>query len=394
MENARNLRLVAAGIAMVGTSFGLAPLRLRVAAARDARELPAVERDARPDRHRVLRGLPRRARRSSRLCATRLGAAVPVVIGGLLAVAGMLLVAVARSPAMLGAGRADRGSERRRWPIPRSPTRSPRDVPERAPGPRAGVHLLRHGLGRGAGRADRAVIAGSNWRAAWVAFAVVGAARHGLRRRGARRAKAPVTSRRPRRSPPLSWSWFVCPRSGPAADRRAAGGRRRVGVLDVRGRLRRRAAICPAAAGAVLLAAVGAVEHPRLVRGRHARAAGRAARALRVSAIGACAHRCSCCAAAPSSWVVGRQRRRARSARPTTCCWRCRSIWSGRVFAERPSTGLAADAVHAWGSGSSMGPALAGALADGVGLARRVLRRWATIALAALLPPREELRRA
>jgi predicted MFS family arabinose efflux permease len=66
-------------------------------------------------------------------------------------------------------------------------------------------------------------------------------------------------------------------------------------------------------------------------------------------------------------------------------------IWSGQVFAQRPTTGLAA-VLFMLGIGQVAGPALAGVLADSAGLATAFFAGGAVIALTALLAPREELR--
>jgi predicted MFS family arabinose efflux permease len=69
------------------------------------------------------------------------------------------------------------------------------------------------------------------------------------------------------------------------------------------------------------------------------------------------------------------------------------AIWSARVFASRPATGLAA-MLFMLGIGQIVGPLLAGVLADGVGLEAAFLVGGALILGCALLPPREELRTA
>jgi predicted MFS family arabinose efflux permease len=66
------------------------------------------------------------------------------------------------------------------------------------------------------------------------------------------------------------------------------------------------------------------------------------------------------------------------------------AIWSARVFEQRPSTGLAA-VMFMLGAGLLAGPVVAGALADAAGLDTAFFGGAAVIALAALLPPREEL---
>ena len=113
--------------------------------------------------------------------------------------------------------------------------------------------------------------------------------------------------------------------------------------------------------------------------------------ALRVSALGLAAS-FFLLAAAPSSWLV---------VIASACAFgstynlllAVQAIWSARVFAERPSTGLAA-VLFMLGIGQLAGPTLAGVLADAVGLGVAFLVGGALIALAALLPPREELRAA
>jgi predicted MFS family arabinose efflux permease len=67
------------------------------------------------------------------------------------------------------------------------------------------------------------------------------------------------------------------------------------------------------------------------------------------------------------------------------------AIWSGRVFASRPGTGLAA-VLFVLGLGQITGPVVAGAIADAGGLSAAFVFGGAAIALAALVPPREELR--
>jgi predicted MFS family arabinose efflux permease len=117
------------------------------------------------------------------------------------------------------------------------------------------------------------------------------------------------------------------------------------------------------------------------------RIGGRAA--LRVSAL-ALGASLFALAAVPSSWVVVIGSALAFGA-TYNLLLAVQVIWSGRVFADRPSTGLAA-MLAMLGVGQLIGPALAGALADGVGLAAAFWVGGATIAAAALLPPREEIR--
>ena len=67
------------------------------------------------------------------------------------------------------------------------------------------------------------------------------------------------------------------------------------------------------------------------------------------------------------------------------------TIWSARVFADRPAVGLGA-VMFVLSAGLLAGPPLAGAIADGAGLAVAFYAAAALCAAAALLAPREELR--
>jgi len=65
-------------------------------------------------------------------------------------------------------------------------------------------------------------------------------------------------------------------------------------------------------------------------------------------------------------------------------------IWSSRVFAERPSTGLAA-VMFTLGCGLPLGPLIAGPLADRTGLQPLLLSAAALLAATGVLGPRERL---
>jgi predicted MFS family arabinose efflux permease len=246
--------------------------------------------------------------------------------------------------------------------------------------------LISSGTGWGVALAVAiALVAASSWRGAWVAFAVVGALSTAAAVVVLRRGRSVTTDPDP--LPPLSWSWFVCPRSGPllvgallvgigasvywtfAADYVAGG--------DL-----------PRSAGSVLLAAVGLASVLGSFAGDMLEWVG-GRRALTVSAL-ALAASLFMLAAAPSSWVAVLASAIAFGA-TYNLLLAVQVIWSGRVFASRPSTGLAA-VLFMLGIGQLVGPVLAGALADGVGMAAAFWIGGATIAFVALLPPREELR--
>jgi MFS family permease len=66
------------------------------------------------------------------------------------------------------------------------------------------------------------------------------------------------------------------------------------------------------------------------------------------------------------------------------------SIWTSRVFAERPSAGLAA-VMFMLGLGLLIGPPAAGLLADRLGLGAVLLLAAGLAAIVGALPPRERL---
>jgi predicted MFS family arabinose efflux permease len=233
------------------------------------------------------------------------------------------------------------------------------------------------------------LVVGSSWRAAWVAFAFVAVLATGLAA-VALRGVAGSSRSAGEGLPPLSWSWFVCPRSGPllagallvgvgasvywtfAADFASGDG----GV----GR----------AAGPVLLGVVGVSS----VLGSAAgdvleRLGGR--RALRLSAAGLAGSMCLL-AVWHGSWV-GLVMSAAAFGATYNVLLAVQAIWSARVFASRPATGLAA-MLFMLGVGQIVGPVLAGVLADGVGLSAAFFVGGALIVACGLLPPREDLRAA
>lgn len=383
MEDARHLRLIAAGVAMVGTSFGLA---------RYGYGLLLPDMRAAFDVSNATLGLIATGSYLAYLAGTaavgvaarRYGSAIPVVVGGLLAVAGMLIVAAARTPATLGAGVLIAGASAA-LAYPPFADAVARDVAE----PRQGrlLAIISSGTGWGVALAvPVAIAAGSHWRAAWVVFAAVGAASTALAAIALRRSRGGGPAQE-HALPPLSWSWFVCPRSGPllvgallvgvgasvywtfAADYVAGGA-------------------LPRTAGAVLLAAVGLAS----ILGSFAgdlleRLGGRPA--LQVSAL-ALGGSLFLLAAAPSAWWSVLASAIAFGA-TYNILLAVQVIWSGRVFAQRPSTGLSA-VLFMLGIGQLIGPALAGVLADGAGMGAAFVVGGATIAVSALLPPREEVR--
>jgi predicted MFS family arabinose efflux permease len=380
------IRLVAAGIAMVATTFGLARYGYGLL-------LPDIRRSFGLSSTSL--GLIATGSYVAYLVTTAAMAAIgdragprrPVLLGGLCAVVGMALIAVASSPVVLAVGVMVAGASAALAYPPFSEAVAlslPRRVQGRA------LSIISSGTGWGVVVAVAvALVVGSSWRAAWVAFALVAVLATGLAA-VALRGVAGSSRSAGEGLPPLSWSWFVCPRSGPllvgallvgvgasvywtfAADFASGDG----GV----GR----------AAGPVLLGVVGVSS----VLGSAAgdvleRLGGR--RALRLSAAGLAGSMCLL-AVWHGSWV-GLVMSAAAFGATYNVLLAVQAIWSARVFASRPATGLAA-MLFMLGVGQIVGPVLAGVLADGVGLSAAFFVGGALIVACGLLPPREDLRAA
>ena len=375
------LRLMAAGIAMVGMTFGLARYGYGLL-------LPEMRKAF--DVSSATLGLIATCSYAAYLATTtalsavasRLTPRAPVALGGALAVAGMALVAVAQTPLALGVGITIAGSAAALAYPPFSDAIA-RDVPPRRQG--RALAIISAGTGWGVLLAVAIALATpGNWRLAWALFTVVAIGATVFAAAALKRTAAQHTDVPPLK---LSFSWFVCPRSGPLLF-----GALLVGIgasvywtfaVDfVTG------SGLPRSAGPILLGVVGVAS----ILGSFAgdmldRLGGRAAQ--RVNAI-ALAGSMFALAAAPGSWVAVIVSAIAFGA-AYNLLLAVQAIWSGRVFVDHPSTGLAA-MLAMLGVGQLIGPTLAGALADGAGLAVALCVGGATIAATALLAPREEIR--
>jgi predicted MFS family arabinose efflux permease len=379
----QHIRLIAAGIAMVGTTFGLARYGygLLLPDIRRSFGLTSAELGLIATGSYVAYLLSSAA---MTLLGGRVALRTPVVAGGVAAVGGMAVIAIARSPYVLAVGVLVAGASAALAYPPFSGAvadRLPRKLQGRA------LSMISSGTGWGVALAvPIALLVNPPWRSAWWTFAAVAAAATVFAGVVLRPRRRDHDSARQRALPPLSWSWFVCPRSGPllvgaflvgagasvywtfAADFASTG----VGHD----------------AGAVLLGVVGVSS----VLGSFAgdvleRVGGR--RALRWSAAALAGAMCVL-AAWHGSWL-GVVLSAAAFGATYNVLLAVQVIWSGRVFAQRPATGLAA-MLFMLGLGQIVGPVLAGLLADGAGLPAAFFAGGASIALTALLPPREELR--
>jgi predicted MFS family arabinose efflux permease len=376
-------RLVVSGIAMVGMSFGLARYGygLLLPEIRHSFHLSSAALGAIATGSYVayLVGTAAMA-----LLGGRLGPRAPIALAGAMAVIGMGILATASSPAMLALGVLIAGACAA-FAYPPFSEAVAADIPR--PRQSRALSIISSGTGWGVAAAvPIALVVGSQWRAAWLVFAVVAVLATALALVTVRDGRQAADGSQPA-LPPLSWSWFVCPRSGPllvgallvgigasvfwtfGADFAAGDGPSR-------------------AAGPVLLGLVGVSSVLGSVAGDLLeRIGGRPA--LRASAFGLAASLCVL-ALWHGSWlgvvVAG-----VAFGATYNILLAVQAIWSTRVFAQRPATGLAA-MLFMLGIGQLVGPPLAGALADSVGLAPAFYLGGALVAGVALLPPREELR--
>ena len=376
-----NIRLLAAGIAMVGTTFGLARYGYGLL-------LPDIRTSF--DVSSATLGLIATGSYAAYLATTaalgtvaaRLSPRAPVVLGGLLAVAGMALIAAAQSTAALALGVVIAGAAAALAYPPFSDAVA-REVEPRRQG--RVLAIISAGTGWGVLLAVAIALAtAGNWRLAWVLFTLIAIVATAFAAAALKRTAAQNTDVPPLK---LSFSWFVGPRSGPLLF-----GALLVGIgasvywtfaVDfVTG------SGLPRSAGPILLGVVGVAS----ILGSFAgdmldRLGGRAAQQVNAFAL---AGSMFALAAAPGAWAAVIVSAIAFGA-AYNLLLAVQAIWSGRVFADHPSTGLAA-MLAMLGVGQLIGPTLAGALADGAGLAVALYVGGATIAATALLAPREEIR--
>lgn len=316
------------------------------------------------------------------LVAPRTGPRVLVLLAGALAAAGMLLIAVASTRVILAAGVAVAGSGAGFALPPFSEVVAARVVAKRRA--RAWA-MISSGTGAGVAlAAPIAILAGSSWRTTWVVFAILTLLGTLIAARAVpsatRGQRAPATVR-------LSWRWFACPRSGPLL----------IGALVVgltasvwwtfavdyaasQGELSR-----SAARGLSLLVGIASLiggGAGDLVR----RLGGRAAFTTSCLVFGGAL---AAFALAPGAWPVAAL---AGLAFGSAYCAlvAIQGLWSARVFADRPSAGVAAVMAMS-GIGLLTGPLVAGPLADHFGLRTVFLAAAAVAAAVALLAPREPL---
>jgi predicted MFS family arabinose efflux permease len=229
-----------------------------------------------------------------------------------------------------------------------------------------------------------ALVAGSAWRSAWLAFAAVSLL---VTLWAARVLPTAGTRPTPRDLPRISWSWLVCPRSGPLLVGALLLGLAAsvywtfaVDYLVTEGSL-------PTSTGRIFLALVGAASVLGILAGdllRRVSPAGAfsALTAMLAGSFGLLAAAPASLGAAAISGVL--------FGASFNLIVAVQSIWTSRVFADRPSAGLAA-VMFMLGLGLLIGPLAAGLLADRLGLGAVLLLAAGLAVSVGVLPPRERL---
>ena len=313
----------------------------------------------------------------------RFGPRPVVVAGGMLAVAGMVVIALAQSGTTLAAGVFVAGASGGLVFPPFADV-----VVDALPARRRSRALATISAGTGWGvlvAAPLALLAGDRWRLAWLAFAALAvlATLWAARTVPARAAGAAPDGRQGR----LELSWFVCPRSGPLLAGALLIGLAAsvywtfaVDLADQAGLGRDGARLLLGVVGAASIA--GSLGGDLLER-LGARAALTASALLMATAL-------ALLASAPAGWPAALLSAAGFGAAYNLIV-ALQTIWSARVFAGRPAVGLGA-VMFVLSVGLLAGPPVAGGLADRVGLPAAFYVAACLCAVTALLTPREDLR--
>jgi predicted MFS family arabinose efflux permease len=314
--------------------------------------------------------------------AARLGPRRMVVLGGACAAGGMLLAGLSQGPLLLALGILVGGASCGLVFPPFS------DAVALLPAAARGRALAAISSGTGYGVAVAgpvAVLAGSAWRTAWLVFAAIAVA---VTAWAARVLPAgTVGGAAAGELPRLRWRWFVCPRSGPLLL-----GALLVGIgasafwtfgVDY---LVGEGTLAPAQ-GRLFLAAVGLASVLGTLAGDMVRRLGATAAFASVSlALGLSVCLLAVAPLAPAAAAVSAVLFGA----AYNLIVAIEVIWSTRVFASRPSAGLAG-VMFMSGLGLLAGPLVAGPPAEALGLGPVLGLAGALLALTALLAPRERL---
>jgi predicted MFS family arabinose efflux permease len=313
------------------------------------------------------------------IAAPRAGPRALVVAGGACAAAGMAVAGLTHAPAGLAAGVLVGGASAGLVFPPFSDVVA-RVAPERRERTMAAVSS---GTGWGvAVAAPVAILAGSAWRVAWLAWAIIAAAATLWAAHVLPRGTSGTTATLPRLRP----AWFVCPRSG-----RLLAGALLIGLgasvfwtfaVDL---LAGAGGLGPAAARSFLVV-VGVASIAGTLAGDLVRRLGPGP-TLAVSA-GLLAASLAVLGLWPASPVAGVAAGAAFGATYNAVV-AVQTLWSADVFATRPSAGLAA-VMAMLGLGLMLGPPLAGAASGLIGMRGAFLAAAVLVAASALLRPRAD----
>lgn len=312
--------------------------------------------------------------------AAHAGARVLVVLGGALAVAGMVVVAIADGAAALAVGILLAGaSSGLVYPPFADAVEQRLAAPTRA----RAIAVISAGTGWGVlVSVPIALAAGADWRLAWIAFAALTLVAT-LWAASALRGATP--------GPPgdrLRPSWFVCPRSGPLLAGALLIGLGSSVYWTFAVDLVATDGGASASAARLVLALVGAASLAGAFSGDLVERLG--ARPTIVAGALALSASLALLALAPGSWIAVVPSALLFGAAYNVLL-AVEAIWSARVFAGRPATGLAA-VMFMLAIGLLLGPAAAGIAAAELGLPAAFLAGAAVVAVTALLSPGEELR--
>jgi predicted MFS family arabinose efflux permease len=313
--------------------------------------------------------------------AERYGARRVVVAGGVFAVVGMVIIAVAPSGLVLAMGVFVAGASGGLVFPPFGDVVA--DLLERRTRSRA-MATISSGTGWGVVVAvPIALLADDEWRLAWLAFtALAVVATLWAARTVPNTAWSPLTE-----NERLKASWFVCPRSGPLLAGALLIGLAAsvywtfaVDLADQAGLGRDGARLLLGVVGAASLAGSLGGDLLERLGGR---------RALVLTSL-LMAAALALLARAPSEWP-GAMLSAAGFGAAYNLVVAVQTIWSARVFADRPAVGLGA-VMFVLSVGLLAGPPAAGVLADQVSLPVAFYAAAALCAATVFLTPREELR--
>jgi predicted MFS family arabinose efflux permease len=378
------LRLASAGIGVVGASFGMARYGYGLLLP-DIRSTYGLTSGA--------LGLIAAGSYLAYLAASaavgpltaRLGARRLVVLGGCCATTGMLLAGLSHTPLVLALGVLVGGASCGLVFPPFSDAVEALVAPARRARTLAAISS---GTGYGVAIAvPIAIVAGTAWRSAWLAFSVVSML---ATLWAARVLPAGGTRPTPHDLPRISASWLVCPRSGPLLAGALLLGLAAsvywtfaVDYLVTEGSL-------PTNASRLVLALVGTASVLGALAGDLLRRVTPAGAFTALTAV--LAGSLSLLAAAPASLGAAALSGLLFGA-SFNLIVAIQCIWASRIFAQRPSAGLAA-VMFMIGLGLLIGPPAAGLLADRLGLGAVIVLAAGLAAIVGVLPPRERLVRA